>query len=63
MTYLEIILTVVIFLLIICQHFERKDLLDRMMSRDLNEYKGEKPQHILTAHERALKKWRGGDEN
>lgn len=43
-------------------HFiERRDMYNRLMSRDLTEYKkgGAKPPiHIPSAHERVLKKWR-----
>lgn len=56
-------LLVVILALICVQHFERKDLYDRLMCKDFAEYQRKKPPDkqpsVMTAHERALKKWRG----
>lgn len=49
----------VILLLVITQHFERKDLYNRIMCRDLAEYKGEKMYSVKSAHDRVLNKWRG----
>ena len=42
-------------------HFiERRDMYNRLMSRDLTEYKksGKPPIHIPSAHTRTLQKWR-----
>ena len=57
-------LAVIIALLTVFQHFERRDLYNRIMSRDLSEYKGEKVKGTLSAHEKVLKRWREkeGDE-
>lgn len=45
---------------------ERRDMLNRLMSKDLIEYKQgtNHPKHIPSAHERVLNKWRNkvGDE-
>lgn len=59
------VLAIIIIELIIFQHFERKDLYNRIMSRDLSEYKGGKTKSPLSAHEKVLKRWREkeGDEN
>lgn len=45
---------------------ERKDMLNRLMSRDYTEYKqgDNPPKHIPSAHNRVLNRWRNkaGDE-
>lgn len=41
--------------------FERKDLYNRIMSRDYTEYRGEKFARPISAHERVLRRWRGKD--
>lgn len=48
----------------VIHHFERKDLYNRIMSGSLTEYKRDDklPKTHISAHQRALKKWRGGDE-
>ena len=55
----------VIALQIVIHHFERKDLYSRIMSGSLTEYKRDDkpPKQHISAHKRALRKWRGGDEN
>ena len=54
------ILCGIVALLCVVQHFERKDLYDRIMSTSLSEYKSkEKSKTFSSAHERAIKKWRG----
>ena len=57
MTYLPY---AVIVLLIIVHYFERKDLYNRIMSRDFTEYKNksEPIKRIQSAHERTLQRWR-----
>ena len=43
---------------------ERKDLYDRVMSKNFTEYKGGNiPRYHISAHENVLKRWRnkGGD--
>ena len=55
-------LIVVIALQAIIYHFERKDLYNRIMSGNFAEYKGEKPKQRVSAHKRALKKWRGDEK-
>ncbi len=54
---------IVVLALIGFQHFERKDLYNRIMCRDFAEYQRGKPPdaQVRTAHERALEKWRGKD--
>lgn len=55
----------VIILQSILHHFERKDLYNRIMSKNLAEYKGGAPHSPKSAHARAIKKWRqkGGEVN
>ena len=57
---LEIILIVVIILQEIFHYLERRDMCNRLMSRNLSEYKqgNTPPPHIPSAHDRVLKKWR-----
>lgn len=55
------ILCGVIVLQSIIHHFERKDLYNRIMSKNLTEYKGEKCISAKSAHDRVLKRWRGKD--
>ena len=55
------ILCGVIILQSIIHHFERKDLYNRIMSKNLTEYKGEKCPSIQSAHDRTIKRWRGKD--
>lgn len=57
---LEIILIAVIILQAIFHYLERRDLYNRLMSKNLSEYKqgGQLPPHIPSAHDRVLKKWR-----
>lgn len=44
--------------------FERKDLYNRIMSKNLTEYKNEPCKRIQTAHEKAIERWRRkGREN
>ena len=48
----------------IIHHQERKDLYNRIMSKNLTEYKGESPGYQVSAHRRVLNRWRqrqGGD--
>lgn len=57
----EIILCAVIVLQSILHYIERERLQDRIMSRNLNEYKArdkdERTPHI-TAHDRVMRNWR-----
>lgn len=49
----------------IIHHIERKDLYNRIMSKNLTEYKGESPGYQVSAHKKVLNRWRhrgGGDE-
>lgn len=61
---LSIILCGIIALLVIMHYFERKDLYNRLMSKNLSEYKRfshySVPESRETAHEKAIKKWRNG---
>ena len=59
--YLNGVLVFIIVALVIVQFFERRDLYNRIMSRDINEYKQRSPtkqEKHISAHERTLKKWR-----
>lgn len=58
---LNYILCGIILMLVIVHHFERRDLYNRIMSRDYTEYKGRKIARTISAHERALRRWRGED--
>ena len=62
----EYVLCGVIAISQIIHHFERRDLYNRIMSKNLTEYKGEAPGYQLSAHKRVLKRWkmrkRGDDE-
>lgn len=42
-------------------HFERKDLYNRIMSKNFTEYKGEKCHSVKSAHDKVIKRWRGKD--
>ena len=42
----------------IIHHMERQDLYNRIMSKNLTEYKGETPGYQISAHKRALNRWR-----
>ena len=64
---LDIILIVVIILQSIIHFLERRDMYNRLMSKDLTEYKqggAPPPRRIPSAHDRTLQKWRSkvGDE-
>ena len=64
---LYVLLIAVIVIQAITHFFERRDMYNRLMSRDLSDYKqsGTKPpKHIPSAHELTLKRWRNkaGDE-
>ena len=63
---LEIILIAVIVLQTVIHFFERRDMYDRLMSKNLSDYKtsGTPPHHIPSAHNRTLNRWRSkvGDE-
>lgn len=59
-----LILGVVIMLQALIHYCERKDLYDRVMSKNFTEYKGGNiPRYHISAHENVLKRWRnkGGD--
>lgn len=66
MMILNIILTAIIIIQAIIHYVERRDMLNRLMSKSLSEYKQGKnpPQAVPSAHSRALNKWRNkvGDE-
>ena len=49
----------------VIHRFERKDLYNRIMSKNLTEYKGDSPGYQVSAHKRVLNRWRehkGGDD-
>lgn len=63
----DIILVAVILTQSLLHYAERRDMYDRLMSKNLTDYKqGNNPpsKHIPSAHDRILKKWRNkaGDE-
>lgn len=57
----EYILLGVIALQAILHCIERRDLYNRIMSRDLKEYKGQERSYMPSAHDRVLKRWRRKD--
>lgn len=65
MTALVYALCGVIALQQIMHHCERKDLYNRIMSKNLTEYKGDSPGYRISAHKKVLNRWRmrrGGDD-
>ena len=58
---MDYIWAAIITVLIIFQHFERKDLYNRIMSRDLNELRGGNVKNPLSGHDKVMKRWRDGD--
>lgn len=62
----DIILVAVIMIQALLHYSERRDMYNRLMSKNLTEYKqsGNPPKHIPSAHDRILSKWRNkaGDE-
>lgn len=58
------VLCCIIVVLQVMHYFERKDLYNRIMSRDLNEYKNsDKPVKAhISAHRRVLDKWKDRGE-
>ena len=64
---LEMFLIIVIILQAFLHYIERRDMYNRLMSKNLTEYRqGDKrpPEHIPSAHDRVLARWRNkvGDE-
>ena len=53
------LLCVIIFLQSLVHRAERKDLYNRIMCRDLSEYKGKNPHSVKSAHDRVIRRWRG----
>ena len=64
MTVLVYALCGIIALQQVVHSVERRDLYNRIMSRDLAEYKGESPGYQVSAHKKVLNRWRkrGDDE-
>ena len=63
----ELILIAVIIIQALLHFIERRDMYNRLMSRDYTEYNQGKvppPKHIPSAHTQTLKRWRNkaGDE-
>lgn len=57
----NIILSAVIVIQAILHYVERRDLYNRLMSKDLTEYKNSgnpPPKSVPSAHDRTLAKWR-----
>lgn len=52
------VLCTVIVIQQIIHHIERQDLYNRIMSKNMAEYKGETPGYQVSAHKRALSRWR-----
>jgi hypothetical protein len=63
---LELLLVAFIIIQAFLHSIERRDMLNRLMSKDLTDYKqgGVPPKHIPSAHNRVLNKWRNkaGDD-
>ena len=64
---IDILLIAVIILQSFLNHRERRDMYNRLMSKNLTEYnqgKNPPPKHTPSAHDRVLNKWRNraGDE-
>lgn len=57
-------LIAVIFVQSLSHRLERKDLYNRIMCKDINDYKDiDSPMRkSMSGHERVLKKWRGDEE-
>ena len=55
----------ILFVLLVIQHFERKDLYNRIMSKNLTEYKSGGNYRVKSAHDKIIERWRGkgGDHN
>lgn len=58
---IKYILCGIIILQALAHHFERRDLYNRIMSKNLAEYKSGKAPSVVSAHNRVLNKWRGKD--
>ena len=64
---IDVVLVAVIMIQAIFHYCERRDLYDRLMSKDLSEYKksgSPPPKQVPSAHDRVMKNWRNkvGDE-
>ena len=57
---IDVILCGIIILQAIFHYLERRDMCNRLMSKDFTEYKQGRtpPSHIPSAHDRVLNKWR-----
>lgn len=53
------VLGVVIILQAVIHFIERRDLYNRIMCKNLTEYKGERCTSAKSAHDRIIRKWRG----
>lgn len=63
--WLNLILCAVIVIQSILFSFERRDMLNRLMAKNLSEYQQPKSpplKHIPSAHSKVLKKWRNGSK-
>lgn len=60
---LDIILAGTIILMLLLHAYERRDLYNRIMSRDITEYRNERNKNpVQSRHDQVLRKWRrGGD--
>ena len=64
MTACEIVFALICFVLIVTHYFERRSLLNRIMAKNLAEYKSTKAHYVPSAHKKVLDRWRtkdGGD--
>lgn len=57
-----VLLCVIIFLQSLVHRLERKDLYNRIMSKNLAEYKGGKCRAAKSAHDRVIRRWRGRED-
>lgn len=58
---IDYILCGIIVIQALLHHFERHDLYNRIMSKNLTEYKGERGLPIKSAHRQVLNRWKGLD--
>lgn len=60
---IHIIYGAVITLILTLQHLERRDLYNRIMSKNYGEYKSKEPKYHKSAHQRLIERWhKRGDE-
>lgn len=63
MMYGVIGMAIVMIVLIVVQARERRDLYDRIMARDLMEYRDDTPKSPKSAYDRARARWRNNNKD